>query len=164
MLVMIYKVKNNMTPNYLTELLPDENQNEPNYNLRNKKNLRLSVPKKELVRRSFLHTAVRLWNNETISIRESTSLYQFKSQLKSKRKIANILYYYGERWLSAIHARLRIGCSKLNYDLSYNLHIPDINPSCLCGAKLETANHFLMHCKHYADQRQILKAKEEAIK
>ena len=79
------------------------------------------------------------------------------------RKIANILYYYGERWLSAIYATLRIGCLKLNYDISYNLHIPDINPSCLCGAKLETVNHFLMHCKHYADQRQILKAKVEAI-
>ena len=47
MLVMIYQVKNNLTPNYLTELLPDENQNKPNYNLQNKKNLILSVPKKE---------------------------------------------------------------------------------------------------------------------
>ena len=63
MLVMIYKVKNNLAPNYLTELLPHENQNEPTYNLRNKKNLKLPMPKKELVRRSFLHTADRIWNN-----------------------------------------------------------------------------------------------------
>ena len=56
-----------------------------------------------------------------------------------------------------------IGCSKLNYDLSYNLHLPDINPSCLwsqtwnfkaffnalwalfwysCGLKKESRKHY----------------------
>ena len=46
---------------------------------------------------------------------------------------------------------MRIGCSKLNYDLCYNLHVKD-DPSCTCGALVEDANHFFL-CPNYDNLR-----------
>ena len=56
-----------------------------------------------------------------------------------------VLYYFGQRWPSVHHARMRIGCSKLNHDLYSNLHVRD-NPSCDCGANCENAEHFFLQC------------------
>ena len=59
------------------------------------------------------------------------------------------------------HARLRIGCSKLNYHVCYHLHIPNINPECSCGEGYEDAEHFFMSCTFYNNIREILKRKIE---
>ena len=102
-------------------------------------------------------TAIKLWNSAPIYIRQCSSITEFKTRLRNA-DLTKIHFYYGKRWPAILHARLRIGCSKLNYDLSYNLHLPDINPSCLCGAKHETSKHFLMHCELYSDIRAVLKS------
>ena len=47
---------------------------------------------------------------------------------------------------------MRIGCSKLKYDLCYNLHVIN-NPSCPCGALVEDANHFFLSCPNYDNLR-----------
>ena len=46
---------------------------------------------------------------------------------------------------------MRIGCSKLKFDLCYNLHVID-DPLCSCGAT-ESAKHFFMDCPTYVDLR-----------
>ena len=162
MLKMLFKMKNQLAPNYLNELLPDENQQYNEYNLRNGKNLKLPITKRESLKRSFIPTAITLWNSTPINIRQSSSLTEFKTRLRNA-DLTKIHYFYGKRWPAILHARLRIGCSKLNYDLCYNLHLPDINPSCLCGAKHETSKHFLMHCELYSEIRAVLKRKVESI-
>ena len=64
----------------------------------------------------------------------------------------NKLYCYGERWPSVHHARIRMGCSKLNGDLCRNLHvIPE--PTCRCGYHIEDAEHFLLYCPLYNTDR-----------
>ena len=67
----------------------------------------------------------------------------------------NKLYYYGKRWPAIHHARLRIGCSKLNSDLCHNLHVIE-SAQCQCGSATEDACHFFFDCKLYNDERQDL--------
>ena len=67
-----------------------------------------------------------------------------------------VLYYYGERWPSVHHARMRTGCSLLRKDLFYNLHLIE-DPHCSCGADLENAKHYFMHCPNYDDIRTSLR-------
>ena len=81
------------------------------------------------------------------SVKNSPTLEIFKKQIKPYRE-HNVLYYYGRRWLNIHHARLRLGCSKLNYDLCYNLRVKD-SPTCSCGHRFETAEHFLISCPSY---------------
>jgi hypothetical protein len=96
---------------------------------------------------------MKLWNSLDVSIRELQSISEFKLKIKPKIKKQEILYY-GERWTNIMHARLRMGCSKLKSDLFYNLHVID-DPYCTCG-QIETAKHFLLHCPIYADLRENL--------
>ena len=76
--------------------------------------------------------------------------------------IKNELYYHGERWVSIQHARLRIGCSALNHDLCYNLHVRD-NATCRCGAMQENVNHFFMECRLFSEARNALRISIEQI-
>ena len=157
--IMMFKMKNNMVPNYLAELLPLENKQLTVHNLRNKRNLKMPLIKTEVLKRSFIPTAVTLWNKLSFEVREANTLSIFRSKLKNMFKIPNVLYYYGKRWPSIMHARLRIGCSKLNYDLCFHLHIPDIMPDCSCGEHYENARHFFMTCPNYNDLRVVMRGK-----
>ena len=66
-----------------------------------------------------------------------------------------LLYYYGARWPSVHHARMKIGCSKLKYDLCYNLHVID-SPQCTCGSPVENAYHFFLECPIFNAARNAL--------
>ena len=76
--------------------------------------------------------------------------------VKKENFDSQILCLYGERWPSVHHARLRIGCSKLNYDLCCKLHVTD-SPTCRCGAQKEDASHFVLHCPLLNDLRFNMK-------
>ena len=60
--------------------------------------------------------------------------------------------YHGERWPSIHHARMRLGCSKLNAHLCFNLHVIP-SPVCQCGYENEDPMHFYFHCPMYTAQR-----------
>ena len=47
---------------------------------------------------------------------------------------------------------MRIGCSKSQHDLCYNLHVSD-DASCRCGAEIENATHYFFQ---YAQERTRL--------
>ena len=53
------------------------------------------------------------------------------------------------------HTRLRIGCSKLNVHLCYNLHVVP-SPQCQCGSPLEDPEHFFFSCPTFYAQRLTL--------
>ena len=55
---------------------------------------------------------------------------------------------FGSRRAQILHARLRLGCSSLNFDL-HRRSIVD-SPLCSCGS-VETVDHFLLHCPLLAD-------------
>ena len=155
--MMLYKIKNDLAPDYLSELLPPQNYEYISYNLRNNQNIAVPFTRLDSYSRSFFPSAIRLWNRLTSDIRNSDSLSTFKQRLKGDEPEYIVLYYYGSRWPSVHQARLRIGCSKLNSDLCFRLHVKS-DPSCACGAQVEDAQHFLLTCPLYNDLRTILEA------
>jgi len=152
---MLYKVKSGLAPDYLKELLPKENCEYIRYNLRNNKNVRVPATRLESYKRSFFPFSINLWNRLPIQTRQKPSLEEFKSAVSQENKEANILYYYGKRWPSIHHARIRLGCSKLKADLFYRLHVVD-DCSCSCGHQEEDAFHFFFRCPNYNNERESL--------
>ena len=61
---------------------------------------------------------------------------------------------YGDRKSSIVHARFRMGCSSLKYDL-LSLNIID-SPQYDCGFPNETCKHYLFDCQLYVREREIL--------
>ena len=147
-----------MAPNDLCDLLPPANSQDTKYNLRNNNNITIPYCRLETFKRSFFPSAIRLWNALKNETRLASSISAFKQMLHVKKDNfdSQILYFYGERWPSVHHSRLRIGCSKLNYDLCCKLHVID-NPACRCGAQNENASHFFLHCPLLNDLRLNLK-------
>ena len=160
-LVMMYKVLNGLMPTYLSDLVQHEEEHRP-YNFRKRKVLKESLCRLDIFSRSFFPRVSKLWNNLSHNIQSAASLEEFKSKLKPEQPENIVLYYYGERWPAVHHARMRIGCSKLNSDLCYNLHVIN-NPSCACGAENETAQHFFFECLNFTQQRNDLENSVQAI-
>ena len=142
-----------MVPNYLFQLLPPERHENVPYVLRNIHTVEPPFARLETFKRSFIPYATRLWNALPTPIKNIDTIGKFKELICFKEK--NDLYYYGKRWSNIHHSRMRIGCSGLNYDLHYNLHVTN-TPSCTCGNGDETAFHYLMNCCKYVHQREIM--------
>ena len=47
--------------------------------------------------------------------------------------------------------------------LSFNLHISNIDPACDCGAPFEDVKHYFMACPKFENERDELKQKVERI-
>ena len=100
-----------------------------------------------------------MWNNLDQNLRNLESFSAFKNSLikKSNSNATNVpsVYLSGQRYLSVLHARIRNYCSDLNYDLFSN-HLRD-DPFCNCILhEYETAEHFILKCRFFKDQRLTL--------
>jgi hypothetical protein len=159
-LLFAYKMVNNHLPNYLLTLLPDRGaERAPNYNLRNSHLFTPVRCRTETYHTSLIPASVRAWNEADNTLKQATSLEVFRSSLFSKtdgRKGFNkqLLYSYGKRKISLIHARMRMKCSDLRGHLS-DMNIID-DPSCHCGHPHEDNIHYLMVCPLHARKRTKL--------
>ena len=110
MLLMFYKVVNNLVPDYLSQLLPSANRNIVKYNLRNNYEIELPFMRLETFRRSFIPYALKLWNLLSIQDRTISCVSEFKTYLSEIIYTdSKILYYYGQHWANVHHSRMRIG-------------------------------------------------------
>ena len=73
-----YKMINDLTPTYLTSLVPSTVENTSAYNLRDSQNIRPLLTRTQLYYKSFLPSCIREWNEIPLNIRNSTSLSSFK--------------------------------------------------------------------------------------
>ena len=140
-----------MTPNFLSDLLPPLVRDRANYSLRNTDHLTIPRVRTETFQRSFIPSTIPLWNSLPATVRNAPSIASFKRAICDDVPSTKPWFSYGERRLSLIHPKLRMGCSNLNSDLC-NLFVND-NPSCLCGEPRETATHYLLHCPLFANHR-----------
>ena len=76
---------NDLTPTYLTSLIPSTVKNTSAYNLRESQNIRPLLTRTQLYYKSFLPSCIREWNEIPLNIRNSTSLLRFKQQLNKKQ-------------------------------------------------------------------------------
>ena len=156
-LTMLYKIVNGMAPSYLTALLPSRIGDDTNRNLRNSNKFRVPFARLESYRRSFFPMVLTNWNNLDNATRERPTLDSFKLSFAKPKDAMKELLYYGSRWPSIHHARMRIGCSKLNAHLCYNLHVL-ASPRCPCGNEIEDPTHFFFHCPLFNAPRQKMLA------
>ena len=146
-----YKMINDLTPTYLTSLVPSTVENTSAYNLRDSQNIRPLLTRTQLYYKSFLPSCIREWNEIPLNIRNSTSLLSFKQQLNNNNIKVPVYYSSGNRLLQIHHTRLRTNCSSLNQHLHSKNIIGD--PLCACG-RVETTNHFLLECPQYIQARR----------
>ena len=137
---------NGLTPQYLTNLVPQRLQEIAGRRQRNEDDFVTPRSKTNLYQNSFLQKTVRDLNNLPIEIVSASSLNSFKNLITRNLMKPPKYYYEGDRRAQILHTLLRLGCSSLNYDLFKN-HVADTN-KWNCGL-IESAEHFLLHCARY---------------
>ena len=152
-LTLFYKMMHNITPLYLSSLVPQSVSNLSRYNLRNSNDLQTIDARTNQYYNSFLPSSVRAWNNLSVEAKQCESVNTFKCLLQKEKKTVPKHYYTGCRKGQILLTRLRTNCSSLNFDL-FVKNISD-SPLCLCGS-IENAQHFFFHCTKYLAQRNEL--------
>ncbi len=106
-LILFYKMKNNMTPVYLTNLIPDQTQHR--YRLRNDNDIPLIHARTNLYQNSFLPSTIREWNSLPADVRHSETLPSFKYKLNKNLRKPPSYYSSGDRLGQVLLTRIRLG-------------------------------------------------------
>lgn len=152
-LIMMYKMLNGLTPNYLSSLLPDDTSHS-GYNLRNPANVRSIQCRTNYYQLSYLPSAIHEWNLLPPHVQNSETLSIFVRKMNMSNPVKNELYYYGNRRQQVLHTRLRTSCSALNSHL-YQRNIV-VSPDCIVCNLPETTKHYFMFCRRYSHIRDEL--------
>ncbi len=151
---LFYKIVNNQAPEYLSDVLPPTISEITNYNLRQRQNIMVPLNRISVYQHSYFPSCIKLWNSLDVSIRQLPTFSSFKTKIRQlylKNKKPPSYFGYGDRLLSVLHARLRNKCSTLNSDLCHANLIQSAN--CLCGYINENAEHFLLYCSLFNEER-----------
>ena len=150
-LILFYKMKQNISPSYLTNLIPIPQENR--YPLRNRNDIPTIQSRTSLYQESFLPSVIRQWNSLPEDVKSSPTLSIFKHRISLNMQKPPVYYSAGSRLGQILHSRLRLECSSLNYDLHRKSIVE--HPYCACG-EIETSKHFLLSCPSHNVLRQAL--------
>ena len=137
-LLLLYKMFNNLSPEYLSSLIPPTVNNISRYNLPNAHNIQNLDSRTTQYFSSFCRLLL-----------ENGITCHLTSDIKSIPRY----FYAGNRPDQVLHTRLRTKCSSLNDDL-FQKRIND-SPLCLCG-NVENTDHYFLRCLFYHAQRTEL--------
>ena len=152
-ITLFYKMYNQLTPVYLSSLIPQQVNAISHHNLRNSNDIHTIRSNTSLYHNSFLPSTLRQWNSLPVEVRQLNTLSSFKTFLKKDLQSVPTYYYCGSRKAQILHARLRTGCSSLNMDL-FHKNITE-SPLCRCGS-IEDTQHYFFHCRFYQGPRNTL--------
>ena len=138
-LIILYKIINGLTPQYLQDTLPQLVHETTSYDLRNSNDIRNPRANTNLFFNSFLPSSIRAWNNLPEDTKNSPTVSSFKFRLNRNRYTPPKYFNVGSRKGQILHARLRMECSSLNSHLFRKNIVP--SPSCICGG-FESTYHF----------------------
>ena len=96
-LVYFNKMKNNISPQYLSDLVPDSLNSIHSHNTRNSSIIPPIRTRTSLFTNYFLPATIRSWNLLHERIKSSTSVNSFTSNLKSNHPQKTPYYYIGKR-------------------------------------------------------------------
>ena len=141
-LFLLYKIINNLAPNYLMQLLPPMVQQFSRYPLRKSEDF--AIPVTRTATYSFLPTAIRDWNELSPVTRNAPTLNSFKHTLRNNQILVPKYFdtLHASRIAQILHNRIRLECSSLNSHL-FKKNLTD-NQLCSCGS-IETTSHFFTH-------------------
>ena len=152
-LIILYKIINGLTPQYLQDTLPQLVQETTRYDLRNFNDIRNPGANINLFFNSFLPSSIRSWNYLPEDIKNSPTVSSSQFRLNRNRYTPPKYFNVGSRKGQILHARLRMECSSLNSHLFRKNIVP--SPSCICG-RFESTYHFLFECPKYSKTRNLL--------
>ena len=126
------------------------------YHLRNIHQIDSIACRTELFAKSFIPSAVSLWNELPEEVKSLQSLSSFKSYILRSFAVPVVPKYFfvGQRKLSIIHTRIRNKCIDLNYNFFSNHLRPDC--ACSCGYPIADVEHYVFQCTQYTVSRQQL--------
>ena len=135
-------MSNNLTPQYLRNLIPQNFGMIHDHNTRHTSRIPPVRTRTSLYASYFIPSSVQLWNQQPENIKSSRSVQIIKSNFQHQNNTKPIYYYIGTRLGQILHARLRMQCSSLSHHLFRKIIVN--SPFCQCGAT-ETTDHFLLH-------------------
>jgi hypothetical protein len=150
-LAMFFKMKNNMAPRYMVDLIPPMVGDRTHYNLRNRGHLDIPRTRIQAHKNSFYPVTSREWNHLPLANKSAPSYNAFKRSIAKKDTKPNPLFNEGKRRLAVSHTRLRMGCSALKKHL-HRLNLVE-SPTCACLLEDEDTYHYLFVCPIYAVHR-----------
>jgi hypothetical protein len=152
----MYKIQNNLAPDYLSNACPPLVGNITNYNLRNADNIALPMGRRTDYFNSFFPSTIRLWNKLDRTIKHRDSLDSFKYHMKKAKCRKKKKLYSRFNGTGAInHTRMRLGLSGLQSQRHDYNHVP--RPTCNhCGARREDELHFFLQCRVFTPMRVTL--------
>ena len=103
-LSLFFKMKNNLTPPYLSSLVPQNVGQTTMYSLRNSNDLQTIHTRTSLYSNSFLPSTVRDWNNLTLEARQIDCVNTFKWFLNMERERVPKYFYSGNRRGQILHS------------------------------------------------------------
>ena len=145
-LKLFYKIKYNIAPSYLSQLMPQTAHERNPYVLRNREDLTPFRTRRQVYYKSFFPNTTRDWNSLPLEIRQAPTLCSFNRMLGAHFSPPPRRAWYGcgKRVLDIYHTRLRLGCSGLKAHLHFNLHVED-DPYCRCRRVIEDPAPYLLH-------------------
>ena len=133
-LLLLYKMKNDLSPSYLSSLVPQTVGEQSHYNLRNATDIQGIHARTSLYYNSFLPSTLRDWNALTPDQQNAPSLASFKRLIRKTNRCPSY-YYAGTRKWQIHHTRLRTECA-----LNQHLFRKNIVASPLCQCGLQETN------------------------
>ena len=116
-LCLFYKMSNNISPEYLSSLVPQPIENTTRYGLRNASNIRPALARMQLYYKYFLPSTIILWNDLSPETRDALTLTSFKYQMNKNIQKPPRYFTVGFRFAKIPHTRLRTSCSSSNHHL-----------------------------------------------
>jgi hypothetical protein len=156
-LVMFFKMRNQITPNYLSELIPQTISSRRS-DLRNRNDYVVPFARTERFKNYFSIVVVKMWNNLPEHAKSHTSLPIFKKYLNDSHGYRfQPLYSLGSHKAKRYHTQIRLGLSGLSQHL-HSVNIIDGNTCPLCHLEVETATHYFLRCPVFHEPRARLLA------
>ncbi len=150
----IYKANENLLPEYLVNTIPQMVGDQITYNLRQHDHINIPLSHKKYDLKSYIPSAIKMWNDTRIDIRRAISLQSLKSKLRDLYRSTSYHLYLAEDGNGAVnHSRIRMGLSGLNAQRRKYKFIQ--NSTCsFCNHKREDPKHFFLICPAFAAHRQ----------
>ena len=151
---MLYKIVNNLTPDYLRHPIPSLQNG---YVLRFTNKIHTLPWRNARFQNSFYPDSIKSWNNLGPTLTCGKSLSIFKRSILQlikpvKKDTFNIHDRTGISWIF----QLRVGLSPLNsHKMKHNFVDTPVD-TCLCTLGPESTSHFLLECPLFSTHRQEL--------
>ena len=116
---LMHKIVNNESSSYFPDL-PNRVDQAANYNLRNSENFQVPFSRLCSFDSSFFPATLRLWNVLDLSIRNSSTVVEFKAKLRNhdQKDNANDILSICESKHSIILTRIRHNCTMFHVNLN----------------------------------------------